>query len=42
MSIANNEVRFVLYDSLLYKKGNSRMNVTMMRVRLTIIAAEKR
>jgi len=40
MSIANIELHLVLYVSLLYKKGNSRMNATVMRVRITIIAVK--
>ena len=42
MSIANIELHLVLYASPLYKKGNSSMNATLTRVRITIIAVEKR
>jgi hypothetical protein len=41
MSIASSELALVLYVSMLYKKDNVRMNATLMRVRITIIAVEK-
>jgi len=41
MSIASIELALVLYVSVLHKKGNFRMKVPLMRVRITIIVMEK-